>query len=198
MRFLLYILWSAVSLLVIVLVAVDTRENFAIKYVRVAYRTVIPIVSVLTRKDGEKRRIVLAEVTGLTGGVALVACRGGVDVIGITLMFLIHFLLVVLVAVDAFERLEVARNDVAIGARIPSPVVRPGIDGKERVVVGHEGRVPSRHLVAVLTEGRETGGRVLGARRRFVIRPVAVVASCPDTPEIGGRHAGMARKAVYQ
>jgi len=99
--------------------------------------------------------VIEAVVIGLSVRMAFQASHTLVEVAPHIIMFVIHFSLVVLVAVDATEHSIVAGIGMAFVAADPFSVVASGINGKILCVMEHElRRFPARFRgMALLTYG---------------------------------------------
>ena len=107
--------------------------------------------------------------------MARIAIRAVVNVVADALVLVVHVRLVVLVACQAREHLEVRRIRMAVCAGIPFSRVLAGIDGKLRVV--KNGAEPRRRSVTRAARGREICGCVVRAGRILKIQFVARIAS---------------------
>ena len=182
-----------------VLMTFHTGEHLAVVRVNVAGFAFIPLVFMLTGKNREELRIVGAEVSFLSGGMALVAVLAVISVSGNALMLAVHFGLPVFVARQAGELLFVG------GARVTGTAVAPGVlmhsrkhRKKQRIVIGHRCRFPPVHLMALIAVGRKAERHVIRGAGVQVLLLMAVFAARGGHGKIARGQTAVAALTIHK
>ncbi len=112
----------------------------------------------------------IPHLISLSVGVTGITVNTAINISADFLVFIIHFGLVVFMAINAFKLGIIIFIDMTIGAIVPLAPVFTGINGKIFIIVIESSPVPAAGGMAAFTGRWKTGGDMIGIRHIIIVR----------------------------
>ncbi len=130
-----------------------------------------------TRKtDSPSTHAILLITIRLTIGMAVITSAALVNISCHIFVFIVHFGLIVFMAINAFKNGKICLGYVTVTALIPFIFMRTGINGEVLAVMIPGGLIPTGGIVAILATGGKTSRLMVGIGGVIVVILMTTVA----------------------